>query len=76
MLNKSKPGQGSNDEYKHLIQVNAREDLIYTSYAWNIFKQTQEKFSVRFVLLFLGQWKGLWPISVWNGIFSHDSLLN
>lgn len=83
MLNKcasvSAAGQGSNDEFKHLIQVNARKFNLFS--AWNIFKQTTtETLSrqfARFVCFWVswrnGEWRPLTHLSTQlNDIFSHD----
>lgn len=72
MLNKC-ASQGSNDDYKHLIQVNARKFNLFALH--EIFLCKQEKFILLDSFVFWVSWqekKGLWPISVWNGIFSHD----
>lgn len=81
MLNKCASigsGQGSNDEQKHMIQVNER-NLIYSNnkkcHAWNILKQTRKITLfwpfVRFICVWVTL--GLWPIST-RGTFSHDCL--
>lgn len=72
-------GQGpNNDEYKHLIQVNARKFNLFALH--EIFLSKQEKFRKILLLdsfLFLGRLAEKRLLThLYNGIFSHDLPLN